>query len=254
MPRPPLPDDPEILEATGAATGPQDDGTGDVPSFLTPDQKLYMILAAVFVSSLLVGDMVGGKFFTIGGVVLSVGIIPFPVTFVLTDVINEFYGKKGARFITFVSAGMAVYAFILLQIAIGLPVAEKSPIPQDAFQTVFGFGLRLFIASLIAFLISQLVDIYVFQFFKRITESRHIWLRATGSTVFSQLVDTFVINFILLAGTMTTGEVLGIVVNSYLYKVLAAVILTPLIYALHELVIRVFRIHPEAVIRRAEGI
>lgn len=226
----------------------------DVPSFLTPDQKLYMILASVFVSSLLIGDVIGGKFFVVGGVELSVGIIPFPVTYVLTDVVNEFYGKKGARFITFVSAGMAVYAFLLLQAALHLPVWEKSPVPQEAFASVFGFGVRLFVASLIAFLVSQLVDIYVFQFFKRITEARHIWLRSTGSTALSQIVDTFVINFILLVGSMSTGEILSIVFNSYLYKLAAAVLLTPAVYALHTLVIRVFRIHPEATVRRAEGI
>ncbi len=243
-------DAPEILEATGSVALENQ----EVPSFLTPDEKLYMVLAAVFVSSLLIGDMIGGKFFTVGGVMLSVGIIPFPVTFVLTDVINEFYGKKGARFITLVSAGMAVYAFVLLQISLYLPVAGKSPVSQESFQNVFGFGIRLFIASLIAFLISQMVDIYIFQFFKRITESRHIWLRSTGSTVFSQLVDTFVINFILLLGTMSTREILAVVGNSYLYKLGAAIVLTPVIYALHSLVVRVFHIHPEAVVRGAEGI
>jgi len=141
-------DIPEILDATGSVAVENQ----EVPSFLTPDEKLYMVLASVFVSSLLIGDMIGGKFFTAGGVMLSVGIIPFPVTFVLTDVINEFYGKKGARFITFVSAGMAVYAFALLQISLNLPVADKSPVSQTSFQNVFGFGIRLFIASLIAFL------------------------------------------------------------------------------------------------------
>ncbi|MCW5829763.1 MAG: queuosine precursor transporter [Deltaproteobacteria bacterium] len=243
-------DDPEILEATGSLPAPNP----DVPGFLTADQKLYWVLGAVFVSSLLVGDMIGGKFFSIAGTRLSVGIIPFPVTYVLTDVINEFYGRRGARFITFVAAAMAVYAYLILQIAIALPVADGSPIPQEAFQTVFGFGLRLFAASILAFLISQLVDIAAFGMFKRLTRSRHIWLRATGSTAISQLVDTFVINFVLLTGTMTTLEIWRIVLDSYLYKLIAAVVLTPVIYALHGLVIHVFRIHPEGTVRRGEGI
>ncbi len=243
-------EDPRVLDATGAETIPNP----DVPTFLTPPQKLYMVLAGIFISSLLLGDMVGGKFFQYGNVRLSVGIIPFPVTFVLTDVINEFYGARGARFITYVAMAMAVYAFLVLQLAIGLPVAAGSPVSQDQFNAVFGFGARLFVASLIAFLVSQLADISIFHVFKRLTHSRMIWLRSTGSTAVSQLADTVTINFILLAGRMPAPEIVKIVVDSYVYKFIVAVALTPAIYALHAVVVRIFRLHPEAAVEPGEAI
>ena len=196
--------------------------------FLSRNHRLYIGLAAVFVSSLLVGDLIGGKFVRVLGHTISAGTFVFPVTFVMTDIINEFYGKKGARFVTLVAMMMVIYAFLILQVAIRAPISADSPIPQAAFQGVFGIGVVLFVSSLTAFLIGQLCDIYVFHTLRGITASKHLWLRATGSTAISQLVDTVVINVGLrYGGAGMEFDLVDVIMSSYVLKLFIAVGLTP---------------------------
>ena len=138
---------------------------------------------------------------------------------------------------------MVVYAFIILQVAIRAPVSADSPIPQAAFAGVFGIGVVLFVSSLTAFLIGQLCDIYVFHYLRSITDSKHLWLRATGSTAISQLVDTVVINVGLrYGGSGMVFDLVDVVVSSYVLKLIIAVSLTPLIYALHGFVHRLLHV------------
>lgn len=211
--------------------------------FLSKNHRLYIGLAAVFVSSLLVGDLIGGKFVRVFGHTISAGTFVFPVTFVMTDIINEFYGKKGARFVTLVAMMMVIYAFLILQLAIRAPISADSPIPQPAFQAVFGIGVVLFVSSLTAFLIGQLCDIYVFHYLRGITASKHLWLRATGSTAISQLVDTVVINVGLrYGGAGMEFDLVDVIVSSYVLKLIIAVCLTPVIYALHGFVHRLLHV------------
>jgi uncharacterized integral membrane protein (TIGR00697 family) len=191
----------------------------------------------------LVGDLIGGKFVRVFGHTISAGTFVFPVTFVMTDIINEFYGKKGARFVTLVAMMMVIYAFIILQLAIRAPISADSPIPQPAFQAVFGIGVVLFVSSLTAFLIGQLCDIYVFHYLRGITASKHLWLRATGSTAISQLVDTVVINVGLrYGGSGMEFDLVDVIVSSYVLKLIIAVCLTPVIYALHGFVHRLLHV------------
>lgn len=226
-------------------------------------QQLFVYLAAIFVASLLLGDLIGGKAFTVSVPLgpfayeqpVSVGLFAFPVTFLLTDVVNEFYGRRGARFLTFLGMWMAVFAFVLLNL-VQLPRAEPNSYLQDAeFNKVFGVGGRLFVASLIAYLCGQFLDIYVFQFWKVFTRSRHLWLRATGSTLASQVVDTFVINLLFwwaipwVDGHASEARPMGWVLRKglgeYGIKLFIAVGLTPAVYALHALVTKRFGIDPE---------
>jgi uncharacterized integral membrane protein (TIGR00697 family) len=201
-------------------------------------QQLYLWLAGLFVAALLVADLIGGKFFQVGSIHLSVGMLAFPLTFVLTDVLNEFYGPTGARRVTYLGLGGAVFAFTVIQISIALPVSPESPLGQDAFSTVFGWSGRLYVASLTAYLIGQLMDITIFAVLRRTTGHRMLWLRATGSTLVSQLIDTMVVNFVLLGGTKPVPFILEVIRDSYGLKILIAVALTPLIYLLHTLVLR----------------
>jgi uncharacterized integral membrane protein (TIGR00697 family) len=200
-------------------------------------QVLYLWLGGMFVAALIVGDFVGGRFFRVGSVDLSAGMLAFPLTFILTDVVNEFYGTVGARRITYLGLGTAIFAFLVINIALALPPSAKGW-PEDVFRTVFSSSRRLYIGSLLAFLLGQLADIAIFGAFKRLTHHRLIWLRATGSTVVSQLLDTIVVNVVLLAGRDDAQSITRIIVNSYLTKIAAAVLLTPLIYAAHALVVR----------------
>lgn len=223
--------------------------------------KLYIYLTAIFVSCLLLGDIIGGKTIVTPLGPISVGILPFPVTFLLTDVVNDFYGRKGARFLTFVGFAMAVVAWIILQLSTFLAPDPSTYFTQAEFAKIFGGSAQLFIASMIAYLIGQLLDIHVFQFWKALTQSRHLWLRATGSTLFSQIVDTVTINVIFwtwaastdpssFLGKMSSGERYGWIFakigREYGIKVVVAILLTPIVYAVHGFIVRTLRVEPEA--------
>lgn len=215
---------------------------------LTARHRLYIVLCSIFVTSLLVADIVAGKFFTLTlleqAITMSVGTVTFPIAFLLTDIVNEYYGRRGARLMTGVGMGMLVLGFSIITAARFLPVAEGSPIPQSAMDAVFGISWRLFGSSLAAYLISQFVDIYTFHMVKSVTESRHLWLRAIGSTALSQVVDTVAVNLGALAGMMPFSEIVTITIYSYLYKLVVAVLLTPLCYVAHELITRRYGIEP----------
>lgn len=210
-------------------------------------QKVYLYLCGVFLTALLIGDTIGSKLFTVGigpfHATLSAGAIWFPITFLLTDVINEFYGSKGARFVTFLGFWMAILAFLVIFASRKIPAASFSPISQDVFDNVFGNANRIFVASLIAYLIGQLVDIAVFQAAKKLTQSKHIWLRSTGSTLISQLIDTLVVTYVAFYGKIATAELHRAAITSYIVKVILAIGLTPVIYAMHGVLHR--RLHIE---------
>lgn len=210
----------------------------------TPRHQLYLVLVCLFVTCLLVADIVAGKFFQIGAVEMSVGTVTFPIAFLLTDIVNEYYGRRGARLMTGVGMAMLVVAFSLIFASRALPVSPGTYVSQGAFDEVFGVSLRLFVASLVAYLISQFVDIHAFHLVKRVTASRHLWLRAIGSTVLSQVVDTFAVNFGALAGVRSMNDILTITVTSYLYKVIVAILLTPLCYVAHDVITRRMGIEP----------
>jgi uncharacterized integral membrane protein (TIGR00697 family) len=204
-------------------------------------QHLYLWLAGIFVTALVVGDLIGGRFFHVAGVDLSAGMLFFPLTFVLTDVINEFYGAVGAKRLTYLGLGMAGISFLFINITLALPTSTKG-LPPEAVAAVLGSSRRLYIASLSAYLFGQLSDITIFGIFRRLTGHRMIWLRATGSTLVSQAVDTLVVNFVFLSGKESTGDIGRIVLHSYVIKILFAVGLTPVIYAAHGLIFRVLKI------------
>lgn len=232
-------------------------------SFFDKRTQLFVYLAAIFVASLILGDLIGGKAIAIELHVgalryaqpMSVGLFAFPVTFLLTDAVNEFYGRKGARFLTFLGLWMAVFAFVILNVA-QAPRAEPNSYFRDAeFDKVFGIGARLFVASVLAYLVGQFLDIHVFQFWKGLTRSKHLWLRATGSTLASQIADTVIINFLFwsvipkLAGETprpiewVTRKALG----EYVLKFFIAIALTPLVYAIHGVISRRLGIEPAPV-------
>jgi hypothetical protein len=232
---------------------------------MTASEKLYVCLAAVFVSCLLLGDVIGGKTTVTPLGPISVGIIPFPITFLLTDIVNDFYGRKGARFLTWVGFAMALLAWVVLQITTLLRPDPSTYFTQAEFAKIFGGSAQLFVASMLAYLISQFLDIHVFQFWKTLTESRHLWLRATGSTLLSQIVDTVCVNAVFwtwtaataptsFVGKMTPAERwswIGLKIGrEYLIKLVVAVLLTPAVYALHAFIVRALRIEPELHERR----
>ncbi|MEK7731572.1 MAG: queuosine precursor transporter, partial [Planctomycetota bacterium] len=171
----------------------------------------------------------------------------WPVVFITTDLINEYFGQPGVRRLTFLAVGMISYAFLVLLFEIQVPAWESSPVPHDTFARVFGQSMWIIVGSLMAFLIAQLLDVVIFQAFKRRTGHRMLWLRATGSTVFSQLVDTFIVLFVgfrlpsilkVPGYELTWEKFVQVAVGNYSYKLVIAILITPIIYIVHGLIDR----------------
>jgi len=196
-------------------------------------ERVYVLLTALFVAALIAGDFIGGKFFSFAGRSFSAGIIPFPLTFVLTDVVNEFYGKDGARRLTYVGLAAAVFVWGVINLALALPTVKDSPISDQVFRSAFGTSARLYLASLTAYVIGQLLDISIFQALRRATGHRLLWLRSTGSTVLSQVIDSLSVSFVFLVGIRPLSFIVTNAANNYVGKLVMAILLTPLIYLGH---------------------
>lgn len=200
---------------------------------------VFIILAGFFVTNTIVAELIGGKLVQFFGLFTqSIGIILWPFVFLLTDIINEHYGKQGVRKLTYITVALIIYTFILISIALNINAVSFSPVNDAAFKTVFGQSQWIIVGSVIAFLLSQLVDVYVFWLFRDKTGGKLIWLRATGSTVVSQLIDTFVVQFIafVLPGKWAFDEFLRNASWGYLFKLLVALCLIPLIYLGHNVI------------------
>ena len=187
------------------------------------------------------------------GFTLTVGAILWPVVFVMTDIINEYYGKRGVRFLSNLAVGLISYAFFMVYIGIWLPPDEwwqsasgvllnnpETNIPNMdlAFRKIFGQGLWIIIGSIVAFLVGQIVDVYVFHYIRKKTGEKKVWLRATGSTLVSQFIDSFVVLIIAfyIGADWPLIRVLAIGSVAYMYKFSVAIILTPVIYLAHHFI------------------
>lgn len=233
-------------------------------------QQLYLMLAVLFLTNALVAEFAGVKIFSLekllgykpanlpffGGQTLnfnlSVGVVIWPLVFVVSDIINEYFGRAGVRKISFITAGMVGWSFLVVLAGTEIPPADfwlqinstdpaGNPFNIDfAYSSIFRAGLGIIIGSLTAFLISQMVDAYTFHYMKRITGHKKLWLRATGSTVISQVIDSFVILYIAfyLLGNWSLMQVVQVGLVQYTYKVGLAILLTPLIYVAHWIIDR----------------
>jgi uncharacterized integral membrane protein (TIGR00697 family) len=229
--------------------------------------RLFVFFAAFFVANALIAECIGTKLFSLEKLIgtqpanvtlfgqsglaftLTCGVLLWPLEFIMTDIINEFYGPKAVRRISFIAVGLISYAFLMFYLAIHVPAADfwitsrtKQGIPdmQNAFDSVFGQGMRIIVGSLVAFLVSQIVDVTVFHKIKQRTGEKHVWLRATGSTVVSQLVDSYIVLFIAFSGIFTWQQILAIGMMNYTYKFLMALLLTPVIYLVEGRIARYF--------------
>ncbi|MCE3260453.1 MAG: yhhQ [Bacteroidetes bacterium] len=198
---------------------------------------VFIILAGFFVTNAIVAELIGGKVVQFFGLFYqSIGIILWPVVFLLTDLINEHYGKRGVKKLTYVTVGLIIYTFLIITVGRSIPAVVSADTVQDReFNIVFGPSQWIIIGSIIAFFVSQLVDVYVFWLFRNRTGGKLIWLRATGSTVVSQLIDTFIVQYVafVLPGKWTTDQFITNASWGYLFKLLVALALIPLIYVGH---------------------
>ena len=198
-------------------------------------EQFYLILTGIFIASLVASNLIFQKFFTWNflGIdfELSVGIIAYPVTFLVTDLISELYGQKRANQVVVSGFFASVFTTLLVLISANANAVEWSPIDNTTFTKVFGLTGPAFFASMVAYLTAQLIDVRIFHFWKRLTKGKHLWLRNNASTMFSQLVDTSVILIILCsAGVIEWERFYSLWMMGWLFKVLVALIDTPIIY------------------------
>ena len=152
---------------------------------------IYIVLAGIFITNALVAELIGGKLIYIGNNVMSLGILPWPIVFITTDLINEYFGEKGVKKLSLITAALIAYTFILLLIGLQIPAVKGDGlITDDQFGAVFGQSMWIIVGSITAFLVSQLIDVTLFHFLKNRTGKKMLWLRSTGSTVISQLFDS----------------------------------------------------------------
>jgi hypothetical protein len=235
--------------------------------------RLFLYLGGFFITNALIAEFMGVKLFSLEKTLglnpvdlhffgnsfsfnLTAGVLLWPVVFIMTDIINEYYGPKGVRFLSYLTAALIAFAFVMFFGAIHLVPADfwihskaESGIPDLnlAYATIFGQGMGIIVASLAAFLLGQVVDVVLFHRIKKWTGEKHIWLRSTGSTLISQLIDSFIVLFIAFyiyprvtnqpaAAQWSLSLVLAICTGNYIYKLVVAITLTPVIYWVHNAV------------------
>lgn len=225
--------------------------------------RLFVIITAFFVANALIAECIGGKIFSLEKLFgllpsnftlfgqkdlsfnLTCGVLLWPLEFVMTDIVNEYYGPKAVKRISYTAVILITYAFIMFYFAMAVPPADfwygtgvQNGIPDmnKAFNGIFGQGMWIILGSLVAFLVSQIVDVTVFHKIKKYTGEKKVWLRATGSTLISQLVDSFIVLFIAfkIGKGWTWQLVLAICLVNYAYKFTMAIVLTPLIYLVEK--------------------
>lgn len=206
--------------------------------FQSKKDTVYVVLAGIFITNAVVAELIGGKLIDVGAAVMSIGILPWPIVFVTTDLINEYFGEKGVRRLSFITAGLIAYTFFILYFAMKIPSTGISSVTTDQFNAVFGQSQLIIVGSIIAFLASQLIDVTIFHFVKRRTGNKMIWLRSTGSTVISQFFDSFIVLGIAfwLPGIMDTKTYIISGLTGYTVKLIIAVGMTPFIYLGHYLI------------------
>ena len=198
-------------------------------------KKIYLYLAAIFIAALVVCNLIANKFITIDlgfkTFVISAGVLPYPITFLITDILSEIYGKKKTAQIVWAGFGASLFVLGVLLLAQQFTAIQGSPVNDDTFNKVFGNSWRVIFASMTAYLCAQLIDVRIYHFWKEKTAGKHLWLRNNFSTVFSQLVDTALVVCVLFLGVRSHSEILQFILDGWLFKMLCAFIDTPLLYA-----------------------
>ncbi len=227
-------------------------------------QKLFLVLGGFFIINAIVAEFIGVKIFSLEATLgwqqfniplfgsifsfnLTAGVLLWPVVFIMTDIINEHFGVKGVKFLSWLTAALIVYAFFMVFIAISLVPAswwigsqidKGVPDMQMAFKSIFGQGLWIIVGSLISFLVGQILDAVIFQKLKTIYSHKLLWFRATVSTLISQLIDSYLVLFIAfyIGNNWPLQKVLSIGTGNYIYKFIIAIVMIPVLYLVHHLI------------------
>tara|TARA_B110001454_G_scaffold209633_1_gene223322 strand:- start:160 stop:846 length:687 start_codon:yes stop_codon:yes gene_type:complete len=213
-------------------------------------QNIYLILAALFISSLVVSNLIFQKFFYweplgLYRFEISVGILPYPITFLITDILSEIYGKKKANQVVIAGIFASLFSMIIILVADFTPAIVSSPINNTTFHEVFGLSPLAVFASMLAYLFAQFIDIKVFHFWKKLTKGKHLWLRNNFSTFFSQFIDTFTVVILLCSFRVLPWNIFNsLLISGFLFKVIIAALDTPILYGIVYLFRRKFNLKP----------
>ncbi|MFO1053567.1 MAG: queuosine precursor transporter [Planctomycetota bacterium] len=194
----------------------------------------FLVLTGLFLAALVSCNLIANKFVSIDlgfkTFTVSAGILPYPVTFLATDILSEMYGKRRANQV--VGAGFFASVFVLLVLWLGnqFPAIPGSPVSDETYRAAFQNAWRVMAASMVAYLVAQHVDVWLYHFWKDLTRGRHLWLRNNGSTILSQLLDTVLVVSVLFAGQKTASEIGGLIADGWFFKVICALCDTPFIY------------------------
>lgn len=203
-------------------------------------RKIYLYLAAIFIAALVVCNLIANKFIEVDlgfkTFILSAGVLPYPITFLITDILSEIYGKKKTSRIVWAGFAASIFVLGVLLLAQQFSAIDGSPVDDETYNKVFGNSWRVIFASMTAYLCAQLVDVRIYHFWKRKTQGKHLWLRNNFSTIFSQLVDTTLVVGVLFIGVKPASDILQFIFDGWLFKMGCALIDTPLLYAATALI------------------
>ena len=201
-------------------------------------QLIYLILAALFIASLVTSNLIFQKFFYwepfgLYRFEISVGILPYPITFLITDVLSEIYGKKKANQVVIAGIFASFFSMLIILVSDVAPAISNSPINDKTFNTVFGLSPLAVLASMLAYLAAQFIDIRIFHFWKKKTNGKHLWLRNNFSTFSSQFIDTFTVLFLLCSFDILPWEIFtNLLLSGFLFKIVVAALDTPILYGI----------------------
>jgi len=195
---------------------------------------LYLLLAGLFIGALVVCNLIANKFITIDlgfrEFVISAGVLPYPITFLITDILSEIYGRKKTTRVVIV--GFVVSLFVLGILLLGgmFNAIEGSPVSDELYDQTFNSAWRVVGASMLAYLFAQMVDVRIFHFWKRLTNGKHLWLRNNFSTIFSQWIDTTLVVVVLFIGIKPMCDIATLIIDGWLFKSICALVDTPIFY------------------------
>ena len=196
--------------------------------------RFYIILAGIFIASLVTCNLIANKFVTVNlgfkVFIVSAGILPYPLTFLVTDLISELYGQKKANLVVFSGFVASIFVLSFLWLGAQFNSIPNSIVDDFTYNAVFQNAWRLITASMVAYLFAQFIDVRVFHFWKKLTNGKHLWLRNNGSTIASQLIDTTLVISILFVGVWDTNQILSAIIDGWIFKMLIALLDTPIIY------------------------
>lgn len=210
--------------------------------------NLFLLLSALFIAALIVCNLIANKFIEINlgfkTFIISAGVLPYPITFLITDILSEIYGQKKTNKVVISGFFASFFVLGILWLGNQFNAIPDSPVDDQTYAMVFKNSWRVILASMTAYLFAQLVDVRIFHFWKKLTNGKHLWLRNNGSTVLSQLLDTTLVVFVLFVGVKPTNQLVQLIIDGWMFKAMCALLDTPIFYGLVKAIQHYFELKP----------